>query len=201
MLNLNLKDFWACSILWSSGLYCLLLPRAALCLWHCVRTLSPPLGVIPPPNQTWGLTLLFSYLSCLCSTNSQVLVSVHGISRNQPVCKQIRKKKHPGWSYRVDRVFLFPGMMGFGFAVFSQMSSTLLIGKVGQTFLRRPHNCNVIIFTSFVIKIVSKDKHLQVCGYSCENKCNQILVFLVCLLTFLLLDHYRIQIHSELCCL
>ena len=74
--------------------------------------------------------------------------------------------------------------MGFGFAVFSQMSSTLLIGKVGQTFLRRPHNCNVIIFTSFVIKIVFKDKHLQVCGYSCEDKCNQLLVFLVCLLTF-----------------
>ena len=80
MLNLN---FWACSILWSSGLYCLLLPRAALCLWHCVRTLSPPLGVIPPPNQTWGLTLLFSYLSCLCSTNSQVLVSVQELTSVQ----------------------------------------------------------------------------------------------------------------------
>ena len=199
MLNLNLKDFWVYSILWSSGLYCLLLPRAALCLWHCVRTPSPPLGVIPPPNQTWGLTLLFSYLSCLGSIY-QLASPCFSPGINQ-CANRSEKKKHPGWSYRVDRVFLFPGMMGFGFAVFSQMSSTLLIGKVGQTFLRRPHNCNVIIFTSFVIKIVSKDKHLQVCGYSCENKCNQILVFLVCLLTFLLLDHYRIQIHSELCCL
>ena len=39
-----------------------------------------------------------------------------------------------------------------GFLVFSQLSSTFLIGKVGPTFLCRPNNCNVIIFSDFFLK-------------------------------------------------